>query len=279
MRTFTAIEEMRAWSMEQRRLGRRIAFVPTMGALHEGHLKLLREGRRRGDALVLSIYVNPTQFGPAEDFSRYPRDADGDLAEASREGVDAVFLPTDAVMYPQGSQTFVTVEEVEKPLCGASRPGHFRGVATVVAKLFGIVAPDAAIFGEKDFQQLVVIRRMVADLNIPVEIVGHPIVREADGLAMSSRNRYLSAEERRAALSLPASLAEGRRLIAGGEADCGRILARIRETIGEARIVRIDYASIVDAETLGEIRTVRPPALIAVAAFVGKTRLIDNALI
>lgn len=270
---------MNAWSCDERRAGRTIALVPTMGALHEGHLALLRAGKRRCDRLVLSIYVNPTQFGPKEDLARYPRDIEGDLDKARREGVDAVFLPSDAAMYPKGFETFVCVEKSSRPLCGASRPDHFRGVATIVAKLFNIVAPDVAIFGEKDFQQLVVIRRMVRDLDMPVEIAGHPIVREADGLAMSSRNRHLSDEEREAALSLSRSLSEAEGLIAGGEADAKKILSHIAGIISKTRIVRLDYAKIVDAETLETIATIRPPALIAIAAFVGTTRLIDNLVL
>jgi pantoate--beta-alanine ligase len=277
MQLFPTVDAMRAWSRAERLAGRRIAFVPTMGALHEGHLALLREAKRRADRAVLSIYVNPTQFAPTEDLALYPRDFEGDLAKACGAGCDACFAPADAEMYPEGFQTFVTVERVTEHLCGLSRPTHFRGVATVVAGLFAIVEPDLAIFGEKDFQQLVVIRRMVRDLHLPIDIVGHPIVREADGLAMSSRNRYLSADERRAALSLGASLSEAQRLIDAGEMCADRILAEVRSVIEAARIVRIDYAALVDAETLEDLRVFRRPALLALAAFVGKTRLIDNA--
>ncbi len=278
MQIFHTISEMRAWSNAEKLAGRRIAFVPTMGALHEGHLSLLREGRMRGDRLVLSIYVNPTQFAPAEDLAKYPRDLEGDLAKARAEGTDAVFVPNDAMMYPERFQTYVTVEEVTKSLCGASRPKHFRGVSTVVAKLFNIVQPDTAIFGEKDFQQLVVIRRMVLDLNMPVDIVGCPIVREPDGLAMSSRNKYLSAEERAAALSLNRSLIEAGRMIESGEKRADSILARVRSFIEDEGkgLMRIDYASIVDAETLRDLAQIKQPALLALAAFAGKTRLIDN---
>lgn len=278
MRLITTAKEMLAWSRAERRAGRRVAFVPTMGALHEGHLSLLREGKQRADRLALSIYVNPTQFGPAEDLSRYPRDLEGDLEKAEKEETDAVFVPSDAEMYPQGSQTFVSVEGLAQFLCGASRPGHFRGVATVVAQLFHVVEPDVAIFGEKDYQQLALIRRMARDLAFPVEIVGAPIVREPDGLAMSSRNRYLSPEERRAALSLSASLAEARRIVEGGESESERILARIREIVGAAGILRLDYAAVVDAQTLEDLPRLDPPAVIALAAFVGKTRLIDNEI-
>ena len=249
-----------------------------MGALHEGHISLLREARRRAKKLVLSIYVNPTQFSPNEDLSKYPRTLESDLEKARAAGVDAVFIPTDEIMYPAEYQTYVTVEDVTKYLCGASRPAHFRGVTTIVAKLFNIVQPDVAVFGEKDFQQLVVIRRMVADLNMPLEIVGCPIVREADGLAMSSRNRYLLPEERKAALALSRSLEDAERVIARGETDADKILERVRSYIEKngAGLVRIDYVKLVDANTLCELREIKRPALLALAAFVGKTRLIDN---
>jgi pantoate--beta-alanine ligase len=197
---------MTAWSEAARQRGDRIAFVPTMGALHEGHVSLLREGRRHGERLVLSIFVNPTQFGPNEDLARYPRDLDGDLALAASAGTDVAYVPDAAAVYPPGFQTFVQVREVENGLCGDRRPGHFAGVATVVCKLFNVVRPHVALFGEKDFQQLAVIRRMVRDLDMSVDVVGMPIVREADGLAMSSRNRYLSPAERQRALSLSRGL-------------------------------------------------------------------------
>jgi pantoate--beta-alanine ligase len=278
MKTFHTIKSMRAWSREQKQAGQRIAFVPTMGALHEGHLSLLREGRRRGDRLVLSIYVNPTQFALTEDLSRYPRDLEGDLAKARTEGTDAVFLPADAEMYPPGAQTFVTVEMITQHLCGASRPMHFCGVTTVVAKLFNIVEPDSALFGEKDFQQLLVIRRMVRDLGMPVEIVGLPIVRESDGLAMSSRNRYLSKDERQAALALSQSLGMAEEAISKGVTDASDLLEAVRSFIERegGALVRIDYAKLAHAETLEDLSEVKRPALIALAAFVGTTRLIDN---
>jgi len=278
MEIFKTAEEMHAWSARQRRDGKTIAFVPTMGALHQGHLSLLREGRRRGDRLTLSIYVNPTQFGPTEDLGNYPRDLHGDLEKAREQGVDAVFLPTDQVMYPQGYQTYVTVDDLAHPLCGQRRPTHFRGVATVVTKLFIIVAPDVAIFGEKDFQQLVLIHRMSRDLNLPVEIVGCPIVREQDGLAMSSRNAYLSPEEREAARSLFRSLDVAQALVDKGATDPGAILKQVRATIEATKLARIDYAKLVDPDTLKELPTFKAPALLALAAFVGKTRLIDNRL-
>ena len=278
MKTFKTPGEMNSWSVAERSAGRKIAFVPTMGALHDGHLSLLRRARKMADRLVLSIYINPAQFGPSEDLSRYPRDLEGDIAKTASIGVDALFLPTDEAIYPRGFQTFVDVEEVSKPLCGLSRPGHFRGVATVVAKLLNIVAPDVAIFGEKDFQQLAMIRRMVADLNMPVEIAGCPIVREPDGLAMSSRNRYLSADERIAALSLNHSLLMAQGLIDDGETDPVALLKRVRLFIEETGLAKIDYANLVDPDTLLDLEAMRRPALLALAVVIGKTRLIDNRL-
>ena len=278
MKIFDTVEGMREFSASKRRANRSIAFVPTMGALHEGHISLLRYGRKAADILVISIYVNPTQFGPTEDLRSYPRDLDGDLARAKSAGADAVFLPSDDTIYPKGFQTFVEVGELSKPLCGLSRPGHFRGVATVVAKLLNIVSPDIAIFGEKDFQQLAVIRRMVADLDMPVEIVGRPIVREPDGLAMSSRNMYLTAKERAAALSISRSLTIAQGMVESGEKSAKALLCRVRAEIEEAGLARIDYAGAVDPETLEEKTELIPPFLLALAVFVGRTRLIDNRL-
>lgn len=270
------IEGMRRFSAECRREGLKIALVPTMGALHGGHLALIREGKKRADRSVLSIYVNPAQFGPSEDLSKYPRDIDGDLAKARECNVDAVFLPSDDEMYPKGHLTYVHVEELSKNLCGQARPGHFKGVTTVVANLFNIIGPDIAVFGEKDFQQLVVIKRMAGDLNFPVEIIGHPIVREADGLAMSSRNAYLSRRERDAALVLSRSLATAEVMINKGETDVREILAQVRGVLQSGGMVRVDYAKIVDAQNLTDLAKFKRPALLALAAFVGKTRLIDN---
>lgn len=279
MEIFNTVGQMQAWSEGRRKKGGSIAFVPTMGALHEGHLSLMREGRHRADTLVCSVYVNPAQFGPGEDFSRYPRDTENDLKKIKGLKADAVFLPSDDVMYPKGYQTYVNVEEVTKYLCGASRPGHLRGVTTVVLKLFNIVEPHVAIFGEKDYQQLVVIRRMVKDLNLPIEIVGMPIVREKDGLAMSSRNRYLSADERKAALSISQSLSKAEVMIRKGDRDVKDILKTVRDTILAAKIVHIDYVKLCDPETLEDLQSLRLPALLAIAAFVGPTRLIDNRLL
>lgn len=271
---------MRARSDAWRAAGKRIAFVPTMGYLHQGHVSLLEEGRRRGDALVLSIFVNPTQFGPKEDWSRYPRDLDGDLAKAEAAGVDAVYLPDATAMYPDGYQTYVEVEQLQQGLCGASRPGHFRGVATVVLKLFNVVQPQVALFGAKDYQQLQVIRRMVRDLDVGTEVVGMPIVRERDGLAMSSRNSYLSPDERQHALALSRALDAARQALAAGERQAATLLAAARRVLDAAAGVRLDYLELRDAESLTLLDgAIAKPAVMAVAAFVGSTRLIDNQVL
>jgi pantoate--beta-alanine ligase len=270
--------EMSAWSDAARARGQRIAFVPTMGALHAGHVALLEEGRRRGDVVALSIFVNPTQFGPKEDLDRYPRDLAGDLAKAAAASVDVAFVPTRATMYPEGHQTTVEVHELERGMCGDTRPGHFVGVATVVCKLFNVVRPQVAIFGEKDFQQLAIVRRMVRDLDMPIEIVGYPTVREADGLAMSSRNKFLSPEERTRALALSRGLFAARARHAAGERDAAALLAEAHRALDGA-VERIDYVDLRDAEDLRPLAVVDRPAVLAVAAFVGRTRLIDNVVI
>jgi len=266
---------MSDWSEASRKRGERIAFVPTMGALHAGHLSLLSAAREQGDRVVLSIFVNPTQFGPNEDLARYPRDLDGDLAKAADVGTDVAFVPEAADMYPAGSQTFIDVREVSQGLCGDRRPGHFMGVATVVAKLFGIVRPHVALFGEKDFQQLAVIRRMVADLNLPVEIVGLPTLREQDGLAMSSRNAYLSPAERGRALAIFQGLSAARERFTGGERQSDA-LVEVAQAAMKDRVDRVDYVEIRDADSLRPVEHLDAPAVILAAAFVGATRLIDN---
>ena len=271
--------DMQAVSLAWRKLGQKVAFVPTMGYFHDGHLSLMRYGRQHGDRLVVSLFVNPTQFGPSEDLDRYPRDLEKDSALAREVGVDVLYTPTAADMYPLGYQTYVTVEDLSQPMCGATRPGHFRGVATVVLKLFHQVLPHLAIFGEKDYQQLAVIKRMVADLNVPVEVVGRPIVREADGLAMSSRNSYLSPEERRSALGLFQALTRARDLAASGEAKADKILTEVKQMISQTPNTRLDYAVLVDTDTLHNVDTIRGSARLAVAAMVGGTRLIDNMLL
>jgi pantoate--beta-alanine ligase len=281
-RTFEIIREpatMQARAEALRRDGQRIAVVPTMGALHEGHLTLLRTARARADIVILTIFVNPTQFGPNEDLARYPRDEAGDLALARACGIDLAFCPDAPAMYPPGAQTVVTVPEIAAPLCGASRPGHFAGVATVVTKLLNITRPHLALFGEKDFQQLAVIRRLALDLNLGVEIVGVPIVREADGLAMSSRNRYLDATQRQDALALSRGLAAAAAAFAGGERNAAALVAAARAPIDGVAAARVDYVELRDAASLASIDRVERPAVLAMAVFVGKTRLIDNRVL
>jgi pantoate--beta-alanine ligase len=269
---------MRALASDLRRDGRKIAVVPTMGALHEGHLALLRAARAKCDVLILTIFVNPTQFGPNEDLAKYPRDEAGDLAKARACGIDLAFCPDARAMYPAGAQTFVEVRELQQPLCGARRPGHFAGVATIVTKLFHITKPHVAVFGEKDYQQLAIIRRMVRDLDFDIEIASVPIVREPDGLAMSSRNAYLSAEQRRSALALSRGLAAAEAAVNSGERDAVAIVAAARAPL-EAAQLRIDYAELRDAVELSEVATLAKPCVLAIAAFVGATRLIDNRVL
>jgi pantoate--beta-alanine ligase len=273
------VRSMQARSDAWRAAGETIALVPTMGAFHEAHLSLMRDGRRRADRLVVSLFVNPTQFGPGEDYEAYPRELEADLKAIEGIGVDVVFHPSAEEMYSEGHATHVGVEVLTETLCGPSRPGHFRGVATVVAMLFQAVKPHVAVFGEKDFQQLAVIRRMVADLHFDIEIVGMPIVREADGLAMSSRNLYLSAEEREAALSLSRSLDVARRMIIDGERDVETIVDRLRNEIESAGPCAIDYVSVADPETMAYKATVDGPVLVALAVKVGRARLIDNTVV
>jgi len=250
-----------------------------MRSLHEGHASLLREGRKRGDVLVLSIFVHPIQFGKNEDLESYPRNMERDCRIADACGVDIVFIPTAAEMYPEGFQTGVTVRDISLPLCGASRPGHFDGVATVVTKLFNIVRPDVALFGLKDYQQLAVIRRMTADLNMPVEIVGMPIVREADGLALSSRNAYLSHGERQSALCLSRALKRAHELFAAGERSVAVLTRETRAVIEQEAAAAVDYVEFRDGATLQELDVADAGTLLALAVKIGKTRLIDNTVL
>lgn len=279
MQIIESISAMRYWSADERRQDRRIVLVPTMGYLHEGHLALVREAKERGDRVVVSIFVNPMQFSPNEDFAAYPRDLERDRRLLESEDIDALFLPSTEEMYPGGAQTHVKVEKLSLPLCGAARPDHFRGVATVVAKLFNIVQPHVAIFGEKDYQQLQVIRRMVRDLSMDVEVVGHPIVREPDGLAMSSRNAYLTAEERRAALCLSRSLCKAQRLLRRGEASAAGLLGLVQRELAKERLAEIEYVKLCDPETLEEIDRVEGAGVLALAVRFGKARLIDNRVL
>lgn len=270
---------MRSASRAVRRTGKRLGLVPTMGALHEGHLSLVRAAREACDVVAASIFVNPTQFGPNEDLAKYPRSFDRDRELLEREGTSFLFAPPVEEMYPDGMITWVTVEELSGKLDGRSRPGHFRGVTTVVAKLFHIVEPDAAFFGQKDAAQVAIIRRMVRDLNLPVEITVCPIVREPDGLAMSSRNAYLSPQERKQAVLLHGALLRVQKLVKSGVRAAEKLVAAGREEIAAGEGVRLDYLEIVNAETLDPVGEVCGGELVAVAAYVGRTRLIDNLLL
>lgn len=279
MEILERIQDMQAWADRTRQAGQRIGFVPTMGYLHEGHLSLVREARRRADRCVTSIFVNPMQFGANEDLDRYPRDLERDSTLLRHAGVDALYFPDAATMYPDGFQTEVGVTRVTRGLCGRSRPTHFRGVTTVVTKLFHAVKPHVAVFGEKDFQQLATIRRMVADLDFDIEIIGVPIAREADGLAMSSRNANLSPTERDAARCLSRALGAAREAVRGGERHAAPLLARVRTVLEGEPLARVDYAELVDASTLETVTEIRGPALLALAVFMGRTRLIDNTVL
>ncbi|MCX7992704.1 MAG: pantoate--beta-alanine ligase [Fimbriimonadales bacterium] len=279
MEILRTVNEVRQWVQAQRVAGRAIHFVPTMGYFHEGHLSLMRRAKADGGAVIVSIFVNPLQFGANEDLDRYPRDFERDRQMAESVGVEAIFYPDMAEMYPSGYQTEVRVKELSKPLCGKSRPGHFEGVATVVLKLFNIVTPNRAYFGMKDYQQLRVIQQLVRDMNLPIEIVPCPIVREPDGLAMSSRNVYLTPEERRAATVLYRSLQWAQAQVESGERDAQKLRAGVLERIAAEPRARIDYVEVVDAETLLPVERIERPTLIALAVFFGRARLIDNCVV
>ncbi len=272
--------EMRAWSRKQAAGGRSVALVPTMGFFHEGHLSLMRMGRQHADRVIVSLFVNPIQFGPGEDLEAYPRDFERDCRLAENEGVDIVFAPDAGDMYPEDFMTSVSVSGITERLCGAARPGHFDGVAIVVTKLFHITGADCAVFGEKDFQQLAVIRRMVRDLNMEIEIIGHPIVREPDGLAMSSRNTYLDQKERSSALCLSRSLALARSSVKAGMLDTRELATVIRDHILSFPGTEIDYAEFVDSRSLKPVPRVDEKTLLALAVRInGRVRLIDNGLV
>jgi pantoate--beta-alanine ligase len=279
MKICKTIDEMRSGTREAHRAGKRLGFVPTMGALHEGHLSLVRAAKSACDLVAVSIFVNPLQFGPTEDLAKYPRTFERDAGLLEREAVDILFCPTPNEMYPAGAVTYVTVEGLSDKLCGRSRPGHFRGVTTVVAKLFHIVEPDKAFFGQKDAAQSTIIRRMVQDLNFPIEIVVCPIVREPDGLAMSSRNAYLTLQERKSALVLHRSLMEIKNRFDRGERSAANLIAAGKQLLFKEANVRLDYLEIVDPSTLDPVTQLNKPALVAVAAVVGTTRLIDNIIL
>ncbi|MCX6993733.1 MAG: pantoate--beta-alanine ligase [Kiritimatiellaeota bacterium] len=276
MKIITSAEDMQKTVLALKRAGKRIGLVPTMGFLHEGHLSLVKLARQQADVVVLSIFVNPTQFGPNEDFSRYPRNFERDRTLCEAAGVDIVFTPTPEAMYPAGYSVYVEENALSKGLCGASRPGHFRGVLTVVAKLFNLTLPDVVVFGQKDAQQARLIQQMARDLNFSITIVLAPIIREADGLAMSSRNTYLSPAERREALGLQQALKTARRLYREGERDARRIIAAMQAGIEQIPSARVDYIAVVDLDMLQPVPQLNTPVLVALAVYIGKTRLIDN---
>ena len=280
MEVIYTVSQMQEVAESLRKAGQVIALVPTMGYLHDAHLKLMRVGKKHADKLIVSIFVNPIQFGPSEDFDRYPRDPEGDLEKARGVGADIVFMPSVEEMYPQGFQTTISVSQLSQHLCGLSRPGHFDGVATVVCKLFNITKPHIAVFGQKDYQQLCIINRMVMDLNMDIKIIGVPTVREPDGLAMSSRNAYLTDEQRPSALSLKKSLDLATEMVRSGEQNAKKIIKAVRELIKSHPFTEIDYVSICDPVTLEEIDTITDEALLAIAVKIGgTTRLIDNCIL
>ena len=279
MRVIENVTEMQRLADTWRAQGERLALVPTMGFLHEGHLALLRKARELATKTVISIFVNPAQFAPNEDFGSYPRDLQRDIDLSTAEGAEVAFVPGTDEMYPEGFQTYVNVAEVTRNLCGRSRPIFFRGIATVVSKLFHAVKPHIAVFGEKDFQQIVTIRRMVKDMNMDISIVGHPIVREKDGLAMSSRNAYLRVEERPIALRLSRSLREAQKLVDSGERDARAILKAVNDCLTKDGGATVDYAKLCNPETIEDVERIGGPTLLALAVWVGKTRLIDNCVL
>lgn len=281
MEIIKTIIEMQNITKKYKKEGKIVGFVPTMGYLHEGHLTLVKEAKKRCDIVVVSIFVNPLQFGPKEDFAKYPRDFERDSNLLLKEGVNYIFYPEKEEMYQDGYQTYVEVTEVTKNLCGASRAGHFKGVTTVVCKLFNAVMPDLAFFGEKDYQQIMTIKRMVKDLNMDIEIIGVPIVREPDGLAMSSRNTYLSEEERKSALCLYKGINLAKDMIKNGERDAEKIVSSVIDLISNTPLTRIDYVKLCHPETLEYIEKgeIKENVLLALAVFVGNTRLIDNSIL
>jgi pantoate--beta-alanine ligase len=279
MQVFNTVSGLREFLAAHRAAGKRIGLVPTMGYLHAGHMSLVQAARRECEVVVMSIFVNPKQFGPQEDFATYPRDMEGDLRQAREAGVDAVFTPAVEEMYPSGFLTEVIVHELTAPLCGASRPSHFNGVTTVVAKLFNIVGPDRAYFGQKDYQQVTILRQMATDLCMPLEVITCPTVREPDGLAMSSRNAYLNPAERQAALVLSRALLLAEDHLAQGERQGARLTTTLRDCIAKQPLARIDYVTVCDPQTLREVDQLSGTVLVALAIYIGQTRLIDNALL
>lgn len=279
MQVLRTIQEMQNYSEVMREQGKKIVLVPTMGYLHEGHLSLMRLGKQKADVLIVSIFVNPIQFGVGEDYEDYPRDWDKDKKSVESVGGDCIFAPDVKEMYPEGFQTSVKVAHITKNLCGITRPTHFEGVTTVVAKLFNCTKPHAAVFGEKDFQQLMVIKRMVKDLNFDIEIIGAPIIRERDGLAMSSRNKYLNAQERKAALSLSGALIETKKMFDVGERNAANLIELAHKIISTEKIARIEYIKVCDVENLEDINPISKNAVMALAVYFSKARLIDNIVL
>ncbi len=279
MKIINHISEMQQWSETQRLAKKKIAFVPTMGYLHEGHLSLVHEGKKQGDVVVVSIFVNPMQFNQASDFDKYPRNVEQDQRMLEEAGTDVLFYPTAPEIYPEGFQTAVEVSKVSQPLCGAFRPGHFRGVTTVVAKLFNIVKPHVAVFGQKDFQQCVVIQQMVKDLNFDLEILPMPTIREPDGLAMSSRNARLSPAEHQTSLCIVRALNQAQEMVTQGERRAEAVLRAVQGTLAREGGVRLEYVSLCHPETLEEVKQLSGPTLLAIAVWVGEVRLIDNRVL
>lgn len=276
MKVIRSISEMQQYSLEQRNQGKTISLVPTMGFLHEGHLFLIKKAKEKGEIVVVSIFVNPTQFGPKEDFKTYPRDEKGDFEKLYAVGIDVAFLPIPEEMYPEGFQTTIHLSQVSKGLCGKSRPKHFDGVATVVLKLFNLVQPHFAIFGEKDYQQLALIRQMQSDLHLPIEIIGVPTIRNSEGIALSSRNKYLNKKQQKEALVLSQALSEVQKLSKNGERNVSKLIQSAKKIIRTASSAVIDYLEIVDSKTLKPLKMIDRPARFLLAVKIGKTRLIDN---
>jgi len=279
MKTVKSIYEVKEYVKELRRKGKSIGFVPTMGHLHAGHLSLVQESVRRCDCTVVSIFVNPAQFAPNEDFNKYPRNIQRDIEVLEKEGVDLIFIPGDGEMYPEGYKTYVVVKNLQDRLCGISRPDFFKGVCTIVLKLFNIVTPDISFFGQKDAQQAVILKKMACDLNLDVKIEALPIIREKSGLALSSRNEYLDKKQKKAALCLSRSLARARKVVEAGEKNAARVLKRIKAEIESEPLARIDYVEIVDSGNLQSLKQIKDKTLIAVAVFINNVRLIDNIII
>lgn len=276
MKIVTTIQEAKEQVKEWREQGLSVGLVPSMGYLHEGHASLMKEAKKQMDKVAVSVFVNPTQFGPDEDYDSYPRDLDHDIAVCEEQGVDLIFHPSVEEMYGKNYNTYVIMETLGDELCGKSRPIHFKGVCTVVTKLFNILTPDKAFFGQKDAQQLAIIKRMVKDLNMNLEVVGCPIIREDDGLAKSSRNTYLSPEERKAALILSKTIFMGQEMVKQGERDVKTLLDAMKANIETEPLARIDYVEVVDGETMQKVETIEESVLVAMAVYIGKTRLIDN---